>query len=49
LRAVDSLTDPRDRELAFLLGEEFPRQLAEAGFTLAGVDWMSESGQTAAP
>jgi len=49
LRAVDSLTDPRDRELAFLLGEEFPRQMAEAGFTLAGVDWMSESGQTAAP
>lgn len=49
LRAVDSLTDPRDRELAFLLGDEFPRQLAEAGFTLAGVDCLADSGQTAAP
>ena len=53
LRAVDTLTDPRDRELAFLLSEDFPRQLAEAGFTLAKpgfpVDWDAESGQTAAP
>lgn len=53
LRAIDSLTDPRDRELAFLLGEEFPRQLEEAGFTLAKpgfpVDWTAESGHTAAP
>lgn len=49
LRAIDSLTDPRDRELAFLLGGDFPRQLDEAGFVLAGVDWAAESGQTAAP
>jgi predicted glycoside hydrolase/deacetylase ChbG (UPF0249 family) len=49
LRAVDSLTDPRERELAFLLGEDFPRQLDQAGFVLAGVDWMRETGQTAAP
>jgi predicted glycoside hydrolase/deacetylase ChbG (UPF0249 family) len=49
LRSVDSLTDPREQELAFLLGEEFPRQLAQAGFVLAGLDWIRESGQTAAP
>jgi len=35
LRAVDSLTDPRDRELAFLRGADFPAQLAAAGFEVA--------------
>lgn len=53
LRAVDTLTDPRERELAFLLSEDFPRQLAEAGFTLAKpgfpVDWAASPWQTAAP
>ncbi len=53
LRAVDTLTDPREQELAFLLGEDFPRQLAAAGFELAKpgfpVDWGVESRQTAAP
>lgn len=53
LRAVDGLTDPRDKELAFLLSEDFPRQLAAAGFTLAKprflIDGATESGQTAAP
>jgi predicted glycoside hydrolase/deacetylase ChbG (UPF0249 family) len=53
LCAVDSLTGPRERELAFLLGEEFPAQLAATGFELARpgfpVDWGAESRQTAAP
>ena len=53
LRAVDTLTDPRERELAFLLSEDFPRQLAAAGFKLAKpgfpIDWGAESRQTAAP
>ena len=53
LRAVDTLTDPRDRELAFLLSEDFPVQLARAGFELADpgfpIDGNAESGQTAAP
>ena len=35
LRAVDSLTDPREREWAFLMSEDFPAQLAAAGFELA--------------
>jgi len=35
LRDVDSLTDPRQLEWEFLSGDEFPAQLAEAGFVLA--------------
>lgn len=35
LRAVDTLTDPREREWAFLMSEDFPAQLAAAGFELA--------------
>lgn len=34
LRAVDSLTTPREKEWAFLSGGEFPRLLAEHGFVL---------------
>ncbi len=53
LRAVDGLTDPREREWAFLMGDDFPVQLAAAGFELARpgfpVDWDAESRQTAAP
>jgi len=53
LRAVDSLTDPRERELSFLLGDDFPERLIQAGFELAApgfpIDWGADSGQTAAP
>ncbi len=53
LRAVDSLTDPREREWAFLRGEDFPAKLAAAGFELAKpgflIDWGADSRQTAAP
>jgi predicted glycoside hydrolase/deacetylase ChbG (UPF0249 family) len=53
LRAVDTLTNPRDRELAFLLSDDFPHQLAAAGFTVAKpgflIDGTAESRQTAAP
>jgi predicted glycoside hydrolase/deacetylase ChbG (UPF0249 family) len=53
LRAVDTLTDPREREWAFLAGADFPLQLAAAGFELAPpgfpIDWGAKSGQTAAP
>jgi len=53
LRAVDTLTDPREREWAFLMSEAFPAQLAAAGFELAPpgflIDGAAESGQTAAP
>jgi len=53
LRAVDSLTDPREREWAFLMSPDFPAQLAAAGFELAQpgflIDWDAESRQTAAP
>lgn len=53
LRAVDSLTDPREREWAFLMGDEFTAQLAAAGFQLARpgfpIDWNADSRQTAAP
>jgi predicted glycoside hydrolase/deacetylase ChbG (UPF0249 family) len=53
LRAVDTLTDPRERELAFLLSDDFPHKLAEAGFTLAKpgflVDGTANPWQTAAP
>ena len=53
LRAVDTLTDPREREWAFLMGADFPAQLAAAGFELAPpgfpVDGGGNSRQTAAP
>ena len=53
LRAVDTLTDPREREWAFLMSQDFPAQLAEAGFEVAPpgfpIDWSAESRQTAAP
>ena len=53
LRAVDTLTDPREREWAFLMGLDFPAQLAAARFELAPpgfpIDWNAESRQTAAP
>ncbi len=53
LRAVDTLTAPREKEYAFLMSEDFPRQLAAAGFTLAPpgfpVDGDADSGHTAAP
>jgi len=53
LRAVDTLTDPREREWAFLMSQDFPAQLAEAGFELAlpgfPIDWDADSRQTAAP
>jgi predicted glycoside hydrolase/deacetylase ChbG (UPF0249 family) len=35
LRRLDPLTDLREREYAFLLGERFPRLLAERGHALA--------------
>jgi predicted glycoside hydrolase/deacetylase ChbG (UPF0249 family) len=35
LRQLDPLTDLREREYAFLLGERFPRLLAERGYALA--------------
>jgi hypothetical protein len=40
LRAVDSLTGPREREWAFLMGEDFPVQLAAAGFELASPGFL---------
>lgn len=53
LRAVDTLTDPREREWAFLMSADFPAQLAAAGFELAPpgfpIDWRADSRQTAAP
>jgi predicted glycoside hydrolase/deacetylase ChbG (UPF0249 family) len=35
LRRLDPLTDLREREYAFLLGERFPQVLAERGYALA--------------
>jgi chitin disaccharide deacetylase len=35
LRRLDPLTDLREREYAFLLGERFPQLLAERGYSLA--------------
>jgi predicted glycoside hydrolase/deacetylase ChbG (UPF0249 family) len=37
LRELDPLTDLREREYAFFLGERFPRLLAERGYALASV------------
>lgn len=37
LRRLDPLTDLREREYAFFLGERFPRLLAERGYALARV------------
>lgn len=47
LRAVDSLTDPREKELAFLSSDAFLDQLAAAGFQLAGAgggSWAAGAG-----
>jgi len=33
LRRLDPLTDLREREYAFFLGEDFPRLVAERGYT----------------
>ncbi|MDE2588837.1 MAG: ChbG/HpnK family deacetylase, partial [Patescibacteria group bacterium] len=35
LRRLDPLTDLREREYTFLLGERFPQLLAERGYALA--------------
>ena len=37
LRELDPLTDLREREYAFFLGERFPRLLAERGYALASI------------
>jgi predicted glycoside hydrolase/deacetylase ChbG (UPF0249 family) len=37
LRKLDPLTDLREREYAFFLGDRFPRLLAERGYALASV------------
>jgi predicted glycoside hydrolase/deacetylase ChbG (UPF0249 family) len=37
LRQLDPLTDLREREYAFFLGDRFPRLLAERGYALASV------------
>jgi predicted glycoside hydrolase/deacetylase ChbG (UPF0249 family) len=37
LRRLDPLTDLREREYAFFLGDRFPRLLAERGYALASV------------
>jgi predicted glycoside hydrolase/deacetylase ChbG (UPF0249 family) len=39
LRAVDSLTDPRQAEFDYLSGDQFPEHLARMGFELAGPEW----------
>jgi hypothetical protein len=37
LRQLDPLTDLREREYAFFLGDRFPRLLAERGYALASI------------
>ena len=37
LRDLDPLTDLREREYAFLLGDRFPQILAERGYVLASL------------
>jgi predicted glycoside hydrolase/deacetylase ChbG (UPF0249 family) len=44
LRQLDPLTDLREREYAFLLGERFPRLMAERGYSLAAPRRVVDAG-----